>query len=256
MAMDWLNCSKQDRQDLYDVASSIRRDLKLSWSDIYERASLTYTPEAEKNFAKGQIAKDGARRIAQYISEQHLQRGLELAPHLFDPAWGDEWDRFLEKEGSFGQVVSVTLPSKSMGIVTFADREPIHDRAIKSGEHFCFKIDSPMEGQLIALQEYAGNWYPMLMTRSSIPCQVSMGHNTVPWDDKDDEVIPLSELTHMGKHGFAFLIVPEGFVETITKHMLPGHMMPKEFLLELARMVKSIDPKARAVLRLNVMFVL
>ncbi|MCW2308841.1 hypothetical protein [Rhodobium gokarnense] len=164
------------------------------------------------------------------------------------------WEALLKSNGVFDGVSIISLESQRRGLTRIADREPVADRPIKPGEHFCFRIDSPIAGTLIAFQQYLSLWYRLDLTESKTFLNVVAGMQHIPFDPTTSEIVALSEEEHFEKHKYVFVICDAQTVERIAAITVSNAAIPQAAMNEMAAALSVIDERARSILQINVLF--
>src|SRR5690606_27585055 len=115
----------------------------LNWNDVYAAAfGQKAAPGAgyEDNFRAGRIARRKAALIYGWLCQEYPEAAATLDaalnPGHSQPDTVPRWEDFLLQRGTYGQLDTVPIDKVRIGIVTFADTEPVSDRTIKRGQPF------------------------------------------------------------------------------------------------------------------------
>lgn len=258
---DWLK-SKAERKILYQVTKTLIDSSQLTWDELLKSAlGRTYTPSPTylHNFSQGRSHRRHAKLIYAWLREHYLQHAerveVEIAALHGDVLQHPPWDEFLRGHAEPGDIEIVILPKPSLGIVTFAELEPISEQPVRRGQLFCFRLTSRLEGFALALQWTRGQWYPLPLARDDLISAVSPGVQALPKDAASDAPIPLSEDANIGLHRFAFLVADETICRHIATHLKPGVVVAPATLKGIASHLGGMPRRAWQLYRIGVLFI-
>lgn len=264
LKIDWHNASYGDRAILYTFTKPMLDER--GWT-VPEFLKAVVTPPfiAPKtyvdNFRAGKISRSKAAQIANWIEKNDPERARQMVEAIFraraeasEAEPSGTWEAFLKSNGVFEGVSIIPLEHQRLGLTRIADREPVADRPIKPGEHFCFRINSPIGGSLIAFQQYLSLWYRLDLTESETFLNVAAGLQHVPFDPATGEIVALSEEEHFEKHKYVFVISDAQTVEQIATITASHGAIPEAAMNELATVLSASDKGARSILQINVLF--
>ncbi|SCZ34164.1 hypothetical protein [Afifella marina] len=258
--MDWLKATTGERKALHRVTSAILKTEGLGWQQFFldELKPPLHVADTyhQSNFAKGTIARGRALRIYNWIVANHLDLAVRLDPRLFDPSLKSDWQHFLGSQGRYGDA-QLVRPQHGRNLVERADKNPVADNPVPLGQSFWFLIRNAIDGFVLGLEEYEGDWFPMALAHDdvtmAVPCPA--GKQPLPYNIDTGQPVMLSERADAGLHGFAFLVGPESLVRPFERQLTLGHAILPETLDAIAHDFIESDAGTMAVHRLNIIFV-
>lgn len=255
---DWRRASHEDRARLYRAVKQLIDSTSLDWNAVYAAAfGLNAEPGIgyEDNFRAGRIGRKKAALIYGWLCREHpevaAKLNAELQPRRSQPPV--DWESFLLHHGTYGEFEIVPLDGAGIGIVTFAEAEPVADRIIKRGQPFCFQLEAGFEGAAIGFQWAREAWHALPLSRDGLFASVKAGSQYLPWDNHRNAPAPLKEDTDLGRHRFAVLLVQERMQRSIAR-LLEGAPLSGKRLDSVAALLAAAEPEQWRLYRLNVIF--
>jgi len=170
----------QERRDeqraLKDICGRVKQRVKktwpLFWSDVI---GIHVGIDYEKNLANGEAGIETANKIRDWIIAHELELAAEIYPQYFTRDLRTDWDGFVDDKGEYGNLH--TVPYKPLTLHEISSHHPVSPTRLKLFEEFTFELDSPLNGSVIALDCYKGDWYPIPLheDNSFIPIPVANG---------------------------------------------------------------------------------
>ncbi len=211
MSFDWHTATNAERQALYEPCRQLVANTRLSWRALFkEAAGLTLAHEAPyvRSFSAGRNSRKHCALIHAWLVQQHPQLAADVDARLaalraHSPKAA--WDSFVERHAAPDGLI-VPAPRQKLSIVALAAREPMHDKPIQRGEHFCFRLTVAAAGTAAALQWTKGLWHVLPLAAEDAQTAVVPGPQLLPRNPETGAVLPLHELTDMGLHRFVFVV--------------------------------------------------
>lgn len=227
----------------------------LTWTAVYadalgEVAGYGY----EDNFRAGRIARKKAQRFATWLAETDPAEAGQLTASLgvLPVEVGRGWQAFLKLHGRYDVITAMRLPASPLGIVTFADPEPLASPIIPLGGFFCFRLDAEISGHVLGFQKLGRNWYPLPLSEAGLVAPVS-GPQYLPQQEDDKLPVPLSEDENAGRHGFAFLLAEEALIDSLSGDLVAGAAIDPAVLDRMAQRIAD-DTAVWRLYRINLLF--
>ena len=183
---------------------------------------------------------------------------LPFRPYLENEAAaveGDEfasWASLINTYARFDRVEVLSLDEAGLSLIDLADREPVA-RALRLDERFCFRLNSPAAGDVLAFQRHRGNWYPLPLAETALHLHIEAGKQILPRQADSGHALPLSETDDAGRYGFAFLIAADESVAALSSQLKAGEPLPVHLIQLGAQIMADLPPNRRAIYRINVL---
>lgn len=254
--IDWDEVTIEERKQLFSVVQSLRStDSKISWRHIFDESfgeNISVGTDTEKNFRNGILGKPRCGSIYKWLCKEHSEYAREFEVQFFkNKPEALSWLNLLKDHGKFENVEVPVLNQRSFGLTGRKSKEPTMGRTIKRSEAFCFEVNSPIEGQLLALEEYEGHWHIMPLYEAVATHKTGLGTQWVPSVNGNPD--PLEEETDMGKHRYAFFIASNDDFKGATNHLPKEGMVAPSLLNAFANHIGVLKNEWH-LLRINVIF--
>ncbi|MEM9128327.1 MAG: hypothetical protein AAGA97_01220 [Pseudomonadota bacterium] len=259
---DWQTATAAEKKLLHDAANRARQARNLTWKEFFRKA-LPRDPVAEgyeKNFRRGKIRPARAARIYSWLQTNEPDIASDFDRQLLklrkNAGTSDEkltWDGFVRLKGRFENVEVLAVKPGSMGIIEFAEDDPVADLKIVLRQKFYFRIKCPMNGVMAALQLYDRTWYPLSLTEGDPLLPVSKGTILAPFDPETKKPAPIYDKTHIGEHGFAFLISADEISLSGLRHAPPGQEVSDEISMSIVEEFLQKEDSEYHIFRCNIM---
>lgn len=255
--LEWTSSTNQDRKTLYFIVQAICSARNLKLGDVYEAAYGRPMNEGEldrSNFSSGSIGHKLVAPIFKWVAENHLAFASEHAPEIFDPSLLTRLSSIVAEHAIYDQLNPIPLNSR--GLTKRSSRQPIHDLRLKLGDQYCFELESKINGSILSLEGYKGEFYPFSLhsNGSSFLTPYEAGKHLLPRDAETNDPIALSDNDHAGVHSFIFFVAPTILLKPHTQYLFEEKAMTAKQLDELALAFKNIDLDIFEIHRLNVIF--
>ena len=255
--LEWTSSTTQDRRTLYFIVQGICNARNLDLGDIYEAAYDRPMNKGEldrSNFRNGSIGHKLVAPIFKWVAENHLEFASEHAPEIFDPSLLTRLTSLVADHAIYNKLNPALL--NSMGLTKHSSRQPIHDLRIQLGDEYCFELESNINGSVLTLEGYKGEFYPLSLHSdgSSFLTPFEAGKHLLPRDAETDAAIALSDNDHAGVHSFIVFVAPTILLEPHIKYLIEEKALTAKQLDELALTFKDIDLDIFEVHRLNIIF--
>lgn len=259
-AFDWTLSNKESRLVLYRFFLNLEQNGLINRKRFIAQAFADYDGSYDgfdDGFKKGKAGSTKLGMIAREIGSQFPERVPILIEQL-QPVWPHEsnhdyWDRFLELNGSFSNVEVFKSDDNGLNITTFANREPLADQRIKLGESFHFELDSPIAGQVFALQCVNHAWFKLPLSRQQSVIPINTGKHVIPVDLETVEPDSYCEEHNTGLHKYVF-VVAETELSMIADRISVSEPIQRKELMQLAFDIVDLDAEWEMFL-INVLFV-
>ena len=162
------------------------------------------------------------------------------------------WARVIDDHASYGNVMVVSLQQESLRLVDFLKHEPVSRRALKLGEPFCFRLDAPHPGYVIAFQRYRRLWYPMPLAAEALHDRIEAGPQALPRDPVTRAPVALCESVDAGEYGFGFLVADDDKLVELAVAFQLGATLPESLAASALRLLGALPERSRAIHRVNV----
>jgi hypothetical protein len=212
LSFDWHTATNAERQALYKPCRQLVANTRLSWRALFkEAAGLTFAHEKPyvRSFSAGRNSRKHCALIHAWLVQQHPQLAADVDARLAALRARSPkgvWDSFVERHAAPDGLAIVPAPRQKLSVVALATREPMHDKPLRRGERFCFRLTVAAAGTAAALQWTKGLWHVLPLTAAGMQVAVQPGPQLLPRNPETGAVLPLHELTDMGLHRFVFVV--------------------------------------------------
>ncbi|MDW3181634.1 hypothetical protein [Roseobacter sp.] len=210
---DWMKASRQKRIEpskaLYRALRAVS-DVTGEHIDILmDQAfgeTVTLGTDYISNFRRGNIAAGRAMMIHCWLEQNHFDVAKEATPELFRVNPKSAWELFVEKHAKTDGLRIIPM-KRQMGILSRARNAPKIVKKLRLGQCFCFELDSPINGTVVAFEEYRGKWHPLPLGADERRLRVLVNERVqmLPRDEVGNP-IELEELHDTGQHQYVFVI--------------------------------------------------
>lgn len=259
MSIDWLQATTDHRKALYRAVRCAMDNAYLNWKQVFAQALHGERVGAglEDTFRAGRIGRKKAHQIYEWLVRDHPEQAMRLDDELegsgSPQADGSAWRAFLAAHGRYDGLSAVLLPDPALGIVGFADPEPLARPVIPLGAPFCFRLEAAFAGTVLAVQSVAGDWYALPLRADGLTDVVTADACYLPRKAGSDRPKALSEDEQAGRHGFVFLIGDAQIIDDIAARVSIGKPLPPDTRDAMAQAVLASQSPWR-LHRINLLF--
>ncbi|MCV6574657.1 MAG: hypothetical protein OIF58_02890 [Cohaesibacter sp.] len=220
---DWTLANKEARLVLYSFTKNLYDNGLINWNSFLAEAFKGQEAKYDgflDGFRRGNAGSRKLALVTQQIARQFPDRSDLLIEQL-KPVWPDRksdhyWNDFLQAHAKFSNLAVQRETSNGLQIVKFSEQEPISNVQLKLGDEFRFKLDSPICGYCLALQNIGHAWFKLPLSPQSPVVPVTMGEQILP---DYATAAPFSEEEDIGKHKFVLVVAGNSnLIEMITSN--------------------------------------
>ncbi|WVX47999.1 hypothetical protein ROLI_010760 [Roseobacter fucihabitans] len=160
------------------------------------------------NFRRGNIAAGRAMMIHRWLEQNHFDVAQNASPTLFQVNPKSVWELFVEQHAKKAGLRIIPM-KREMGILSRTKSAPKTVETLQLGQCFCFELDSPHDGVVVAFEKCKSDWHPLPLGADErrLRALVSEGAQFLPRDDAG-KLIELEELQDTGQHQYVFVVSP------------------------------------------------
>ena len=213
-SLDWSEASNEARRHLYLAVKNRVDNGRTTWNKFLH-AAFGKAPELTEDFTKrlqrGKLARSYYAKMAEQFESDFPDEAERLVPELQtlliiypQEKTYDGWEQFVEANAAFSNIEVLKVNQNGLNIVGFASTEPLADLRLKLGDRFCFRVDSPIEGQVFALQRLNHAWYKLPLSRQGqLVIPIKQGQQIIPTNLSNGESCQCASVgtDHRGYHG-------------------------------------------------------
>lgn len=213
---DWMQASRQERIEpskaLYRVLRAVANVTGDHIDILMDQAfgeTVTLGTDYISNFRRGNIAAGRAMTIHRWLEQNHFDVAQAVAPELFQFNPKSAWEQFVENYANVDGLRIIPM-KREMGILSRARNALKTVTKLRLGQCFCFELDSPINGTVVAFEECKGKWHPLPLGADErrIRVPVSVGVQMLPSDEAGNP-IELEEVHDTGQHQYVFVVSEE-----------------------------------------------
>ena len=237
------------RQVMIDKGLREEKELHRIVNDAGDKRSFL------RNFRRGFTKTTYYAQVFGWLEEKHPSYAARLrdGDNVDATRPGESWTQLLLQDWARSLTV-VPLDPSTANIVTFAHRDTGPTYALKLGTSFCFHAVTDIGGAALAMQGFAGQWYPLPLSEDAASCRVPAGAIALPAAPGSQEPLPLIEEDEAGRHRFVVIISGEEACASMATGFRPGVPIDRGQLDRIARALPALPETAWRIFRTTIVF--
>ncbi len=260
MPIDGKNATKEEMKQLKDVCRRLKNKYKarngghFEWLSLFNnKMNLGVGSGYESNLGKGNAGQETVLAIYEWIIAHELEFASTIEPNLFNRSLTTGWQSFVNERGIYGSLNTRIFATG--GLHEISALHPISETRPKIGQDFFFELESAIDGAVIALDRYKGDWFPvpMWVSGSLAPAPVQAGKSAFPINERN-AVVPLRQRHHADEHGHCFIVGPHDLLAYYSKHFEAAQAILPAKLDEIAKRLTEVEPHKLSIHLENVIF--
>ena len=235
------------RQVMVDKGLREEKELHRIVNDAGDKRSFL------RNFRRGLTKTTYYAQVFRWLEEDHPDYAEQLRKDVHAPHPGEAWTQLLLQDVARPLAV-VELDSGLPGIVTFAHRNPGPAHTLKLGAPFCFHAVTDVAGAALAMQSFAGRWFPLPLGEEAVHVRVAAGALALPPAPGSKEPLPLTEEDDVGRHRFVVVVAREDICTSIAADFTPGLPIDRTQLDRIASVLVALPETDWRMYRTAIVF--
>ncbi len=261
MPIDGHNATKNEMRQIKEVCRRLKNRYKaknngkpFDWVDLFnDKMKLGVGAGYESNLGKGSAGQETVLAIYEWLIAHELDFAASIAPDLFNSSMTTNWQSFVDERGTYGALHTRLFATG--GLHEISALHPISETRPKIGQDFYFELESAINGAIIALDHYKGDWFPVPLweNKSLAPVPVTAGMNAFPVNERK-AIVPLRQRHYPGEHGHCFIVGPRDLLAYYANHFVAGQAILPAKLDDIAMRLAEVEPHKIAIHLENVIF--